>query len=460
MPFLTEIEIKHYRGFYGTRKISPAVPNGTIGSGLTVLVGPNNSGKSTVFAAIRSVIRGARQIDIEHRHAQHALHLTLTNDSGEQKTITNPDLGASTILIGNQSAFPNENDVRIVPSRRAWSSYTGTDRMTEADYWNRQVLSDEQDNYLVSRIAVLTQNDRGHFVKLLKSLMPHLSTWRIELSRGQTFIEYETQTGARHSADLFGDGMASLFRVALSLNDSTPGKLLLIDEPELSLHPQAQKTLASVLSRYSADRQIIVTTHSPYFVSWADVANGARVYRLSQKKDGIAVGSLHPDTVENLRDLTEDWQKPNLLDAVSREVFFAEEVVFLEGQEDVGLLRKFCDENDVPPLSAFGYGAGGFGNISRFLDMAEDLGIPAVAVYDGEHAATADEMADWFPDALVKTLAKPDMRDKPARDKNNKETDEIAKEGIFDRKGIIKPEYKQYRLDLIDEIGVFLKAKD
>jgi ABC-type uncharacterized transport system ATPase subunit len=458
MPFLTNIGIAHYRGFYASRTIAPAIPNGKAGSGLTVLVGPNNSGKSTVVSAIRFVAGGPRQVDVEHRHPEDALVLSLENGLGETKTLTNPDLGAVTVIQGNEKAFPTTEDVRLVPSRRAWSAYTSTARMEQHDYWRRQIVIDEQDTFLVSRLACLSADDRERFSKLLKELLPQLSAWRIELSRGQTFIQYETEAGARHAADLFGDGMASIFRVALSLFDSSVNQIVVIDEPELSLHPQAQKLLASVLSRFASDRQIIVTTHSPYFVNWSDLTNGGRIYRLTQKKDGVAIGSLASRTLHRINKLIADWQKPNLLDEVAREVFFADEVVFLEGQEDVGLLRRFGVDRGLPPLAVFGYGAGGAGNIRHFLRMAADLGIPAAAIFDGDHEEDQVMAAEEFPDWKIELLPTDDIRDKPKKDASGKEIAEIEKEGIFDRQGKIKPEYEPYLAELLRTISTALRS--
>jgi predicted ATP-dependent endonuclease of OLD family len=246
--------------------------------------------------------------------------------------------------------------------------------------------------------------------------------------------------------------MASLFRVALALYDSTPNHIIVVDEPELSLHPQAQKQLASVISRFASDRQIIITTHSPYFVNWSELANGAKIYRLTQEKQGISIGSLQPATIANLERLIADWQKPNLLDAVAREVFFADEVVFFEGQEDVGLVRKFTKDRELPAVASFGYGAGGFGNIRHFLKMADDLRIPAAAVYDGDHAEAKEQAENEFPNAFIEVLPTPDIRDKPTRDERGRETDEIEKIGIFDRNGVIKAEHEAYLIDLLARI--------
>jgi predicted ATP-dependent endonuclease of OLD family len=299
---------------------------------------------------------------------------------------------------------------------------------------------------------MLNVEERNRLNGLLKELIPQINTWRVELSRGQTFIQYETHAGAKHAADLFGDGIASLFRVALALMDSIEGSVVTIDEPELSLHPQAQKTLASMLARFAKDRQILITTHSPYLVRWADMSSGAKVYRLTQEAKGVSVGNLRAQTLTSLKQLVADWQKPNLLDAVSREVFFADEVVFLEGQEDVGLLKSFSESRGLPALPAFGYGAGGFGNIKHFLQMARDLNIPAVAIYDGDHAQEKAEAERDFPEALIELLPTGDIRDKPARDKNGRELADIAKVGLFDRHGVLKQEFEEYLTALLARI--------
>src|SRR5450759_3409725 len=52
MPF-QKLTIQGLRGFATEQNLTFAVPNGRAGSGLTVLVGPNNAGKSPVVEALR-----------------------------------------------------------------------------------------------------------------------------------------------------------------------------------------------------------------------------------------------------------------------------------------------------------------------------------------------------------------------------------------------------------------------
>ena len=211
-----------------------------------------------------------------------------------------------------------------------------------------------------------------------------------------------------------------------------------------------------MLARFASDRQVIVTTHSPYFINWSDLAVGAKIYRLTQAPGGVDIGSLSPETIVTLGRMIGDWQKPSLLDAVAREIFFADEVVFFEGPEDVGLVRKFTDDYELPPVPAFGYGAGGAGNLRHFLRMATDLGIPAAAIYDGDHVDAKEEAKREFPDALIEILPTSDIRDKPARGADNREADETEKEGIFDCRGVIKAEHEAFLTDLLNRIGAAL----
>jgi predicted ATP-dependent endonuclease of OLD family len=53
MP-LTQIQILGFRGFSSRATIDLAVPAGFPGSGLTILTGPNNGGKSSILECLRA----------------------------------------------------------------------------------------------------------------------------------------------------------------------------------------------------------------------------------------------------------------------------------------------------------------------------------------------------------------------------------------------------------------------
>ena len=56
---LTELVVHGYRGFAEPQTLSFAIPTLNPGSGLTILVGANNSGKSTIVEALRDCAGGS-----------------------------------------------------------------------------------------------------------------------------------------------------------------------------------------------------------------------------------------------------------------------------------------------------------------------------------------------------------------------------------------------------------------
>lgn len=86
----------------------------------------------------------------------------------------------------------------------------------------------------------------------------------------------------KHSSNGAGDGYINIFNIVDSLYDSTENNVILIDEPEISLHPDLQRKLFNLLVEYSKDKQIIVSTHSPYFVDWSLFSEKTKIIRLKR----------------------------------------------------------------------------------------------------------------------------------------------------------------------------------
>lgn len=448
MAHLDKITIEHFRGFLAERQISLAVPNGNKGSGLTILVGPNNVGKSTIIEALRITLSPPQMMDRRERHVDRAVRISIQDTDKKLMQLTNPGLGA---VISVQGEAHPVGKLRYVPARRSWTPRTSNRNIGPTAYWQQRTNDNRADDpNVVARLASFAPEEKVAFQQVITQLAPQVSNWVIEYSDGYSYLEYTTINGSTHTADLFGDGIASLFRIALALYDPDTDVCIVIDEPELSLHPQAQRRLADFISTKAAQRQIIVCTHSPYFVNWSDLNANAHIYRLRQDRNGIDPRQLSSGAVTGLKKLFEDWEKPQLLDPVAREVFFADEVVFFEGQEDIGLIRRFVETENLAPIQAFGYGVGGAGNIQYFLRMAIDLGIPAFAVFDRSSQAEYDYVRNHFPEARVELLPTEDIRDKPPRNGKG------ARDGLFNRDGTIKLLHRDYLIGLIAEIRAYL----
>lgn len=281
-----------------------------------------------------------------------------------------------------------------------------------------------------------------------------------------------------------GSGLQRAIMIALiqvyskMLNTGASKKpfFLFIDEPELYLNPQAQKILLDALRQISANEQVFLVTHSPYFIDWDDYANGAKIGKARRTELGTEICWLDsPASYSNLlTNHVSTWQQPQLLDVASKEILFSEKLLFLEGQEDVGLIRKWLKENNKTiNFDIFGYGVGGFGKFAAFLKLASDLGLRKVAVvYDNGTAEKVRMGQDIHINSTYKLLqlAANDIRDKfkscgscvkCAASKYNQCTSRTqAKVGCFDESGNIKDgtvEYSDFCAKF-DEISEYLNT--
>jgi len=435
---LKRLIIKDFRGFYKLQSLKFAIPNEKPGSGLTVIVGPNNSGKSTILEAIKRFAKNAPQFKVGERHNNCNILLKIENTKKEEKIIQT--YGGSNADYKGREIYPAINNFYLISARKYWQPFFSPLTLNRNSYKNTlfSINRSGSDSSFGQRIADIEKNStkRQRFNELMKSLLPSFKFWVIDLDEtGQNYIKYTTGKGDTHNSDYWGDGIISLFKIVAAIIEEDKQEVLVIDEPELSLHPQLQKRLAKVLSDYSREKQIILITHSPYFVRWGDLKNGSNIIRLNKKEDKqCKIFSLKrvADYYEKLITFNENWHKPHILDIVAKELFFAENIVFVEGQEDVGLLKKFIFENNINiNFDIFGYGSDGAGNIQYFLEIAKDLGIDAGAIFDADQTILKNKVEKQFPEFCIKQISKDDIRDK------------FNKEGLFNKDGEIKIEHKE-----------------
>jgi predicted ATP-dependent endonuclease of OLD family len=218
-----------------------------------------------------------------------------------------------------------------------------------------------------------------------------------------------------------GHGMQRGFLVAvlkeLVDNEQKGGPKLLLgfEEPELYQHPPQAQHMVGVLERLAEpenNSQIIVTSHSPYFVSSKGFEN-IRMFRKCGKKRYSVVKWTDYTKVE--KRLTEAFgektQSPTSLMATmgqimqtsQKELFFSPVVVLVEGEEDVAFIATHL--NLTGEWKTFRRNgchfvvAGGKNNIPRLLAIAQEFGIPAFVVCDSDIETSIEglERAEKLP---------------------------------------------------------------
>jgi hypothetical protein len=196
----------------------------------------------------------------------------------------------------------------------------------------------------------------------------------VEIFRAALAHDRRTSTGQALSVI---DALESCCACGLS------GLLLLIEEPELYLRPQAQRYLYRLLREFAlAGNQVVYSTHSPAFLNVARLDELVFVERLPQ----TGTRALQPEPVS----ADEDFRVMTEFDAARSELFLARAVVLVEGLTEK-LVLPFV-------FSALGYDVdreaisiiecGGKPNIPLFARICRATGIPFVVVHDSDRKAS------------------------------------------------------------------------
>ncbi len=120
--------------------------------------------------------------------------------------------------------------------------------------------------------------------------------------------------------------------------------MLLIEEPELFLHPVAQEQMRDALEAISTSNQVIYATHSPLLVS-ADCLPGlVRIHKVLKSPQSIEETNMvnRPITEESLKNTKDILAILNL--QRSAYSFFATTIILVEGEGDRHLHRALIEK--------------------------------------------------------------------------------------------------------------------
>lgn len=218
----------------------------------------------------------------------------------------------------------------------------------------------------------------------------------IQLKAGERVFEGEL---AR-----FGHGfqrsylLALLQELAFSEESSAPTLIFGCEEPELYQHPSQAKHLSDVLEGLSTKKaQVIVSTHSPYFVR-GEYFESLRMVRYDRTKAQSCIFSATFEEInKRVHEITgdkisgPDTQMAKLEQSLQpglSEMFFAPKIVFVEGSEDeayiTSLLIATDSWNEYRRCGTHIVGVNGKSGFLVPLIIADILSIPRFVVFDAD----------------------------------------------------------------------------
>lgn len=450
--------IKGLRGFVEKQELHISLPNGKTGSGLTILVGANNSGKTTIIEALRatsqrhhlpSFAMGRRNIQ-----SGDTVSIKIIDNSDKIFEMESARAGSSEVKLNG--VYSIEGNIFVLPSRRAFNPFFNKYEFDRNSYISSNGFpaqrTSQQDNFYGRLFNA--ESNRESFNDVLKKVIDPLPEWSIDQSdNGQYFLKFSKGT-VSHSSEGAGEGIVSLFFIIDSLYDSNPGDIIVIDEPELSLHPSLQKRLAQLISEYSKDRQIIIATHSPYFIDLNILQNGASIARVHQQNNSTKISQMSNESAKFINKSLNNLYNPHVFGLDAKEVFFLDEkIILVEGQDDVIFYKIILDKLDINFIGDFyGWGIGGADNMDKMAKLLMELGFEKViGIVDADRAHRISRLIEQFPQYKFHAINANDVRTKEPRNA----TKQI--DGILDENKNIRSEYFDPTKEMFISIKEYLE---
>jgi energy-coupling factor transporter ATP-binding protein EcfA2 len=413
---------------------------------MNVLVGPNNSGKSTIIGAVRALAAGLRvarsrspeRLDLRegrragYRLGESTLPISLENVHTEYRDVDSE----VTFVLSNRNklrlVFPSEGGCFLIPEA-VGELITSTAKFKKhfpialsvvpilgpVEHREHQRERDTVVAWLSTHRA--SRHFRSYwryfpdnfdaFARLVKETWPGMEILRPEIADVMTGELSMFCLENRMTRELYwaGSGFQIWCQMLTHLCRAEASACVVIDEPEVYLHPDVQRQLVGILRNLGSD--VIVATHSTEIMAEAepgDIILVDKQKRTSERLKDVAGVQRAMESVGSIQNIT--------LTALARN----RRVLFVEGDGDFRLLRKFARRLGYDELAA-GFGvtpleSGGFGSWQRVTTLADGIGqalgtaLQIGAVYDRDYYCP--EEIDAVKNALSRHLKIPHVHDR------------------------------------------------
>ncbi|MFA5593202.1 MAG: AAA family ATPase [Micavibrio sp.] len=452
---VNSLSVSGYRGFATKQKVTFAKPDGkNEGSGLTFLLGANNSGKSTFLESLKFFgLYSGPELNESQRNEKTSRKVEIELNYLDNLTAT-----IKTVSQGGSStemSWPDDSSrpkIYCLPSRRFFNHEFDSGRISREEMMHslaKKSRNIEALTYFPISLFNITNNpeELNKYNEFLNSILGYELKWHFN-KENRNFIQYEIDT-VSHRSEGVGDGIINLMIIAKAICDASPTDTIIIDEPEVSLHPSAQKRLFAALKKLSKTTQIVLATHSPYFIDFEAIEHGAQIARFYKEGDEIRIAEISPESHKIIKSFLNNASNPHVLGTNAKEILFVEDCVLLvEGQDDVICFEKASKELGIPINGyTFGWGVGGETNMRYFVELLKALGYKKVCGILDKNAKDFNYLKSEYPEYAFLQISTNDIRDKEAR----KEKNEIT--GLFTKGYELKPESKQEIQNTIYEIN-------
>lgn len=253
---ITSITLENFKSF-GERQTVPLQP-------ITVLVGPNNSGKSCFisigeFITDRFELRTNSSPFLTHRPPQGDGEINVYWSDGD----TSPQAWIDLRATGRSTALPflKSRVVKLSIDALRSDAPVTPDPKLEPSGANLPAVLGLWRGFDPDRAQRLDE--------FIRKCLPEIKRVLVAPEQGKQRLWVEQVDGEKFDVHHVSDGVLFFIGLAMNIIDVEPGAILFIEEPEQSLHPRRLFDIVEQLRRSVAEFgcQFVIATHSPVLLN-------------------------------------------------------------------------------------------------------------------------------------------------------------------------------------------------
>jgi len=281
--------------------------------GITTLVGPNGSGKTRALRAIKNALNATNLIGA-HGRKTHFL------------------------AAGRNSPFENFRAAINGPGQMDTADAAFGHRVHQDQWWNFESVTG----------SLFVLNHRADLRLKIEARLQQLFDRSVQLSwsqQGLTIRISPMSGGAPYAANYEASGILQLVALLAAIHNDEIGALL-IDEPEISLHPQHQAFLLEEMEKVAGDpsdptrKLIVIATHSASLLPLRRISDLPTIAFFNSVRQSPA---QVPEDAEIL-ERTKLAAMVARLSTTHRMAMFAERVLLVEGPSDEIITTQLARE--------------------------------------------------------------------------------------------------------------------
>ncbi|MEK7112971.1 MAG: AAA family ATPase [Patescibacteria group bacterium] len=425
----------HIENFRSAKNLDIEFPE----SGMLVLVGPNNAGKSNILRAVHNILgefwfkgETAELNDFYNKDKSNVIKIEITFDNNRRVVFDSSKSWPTYFNENGTQVYASSGNVKddfpctYLPANRSveknlqFKKWELMGKIAKSFNDKAQAKKEELEQKFDEVMRVLDEvenfkNFKEDFVSFFDEMQAD-SPYRLKVNfKAFTPINYfksinilanDSSINDKYDIDVeeLGDGNKSLMLFALIRSYAKNFKkeaqgLLAIEEPEIYLHPQARRHLYSVFKEIvkNSNIQILISTHSSAFL---DTEEFYQIGVVGKNKDeGTKVRQVNKQTLISFCEST--GVPKNQADAENistyygstsnyrlNEGFFSKFLILVEGETEERALplyleaqSVFCDFSGISII-----GVGGKGQIPKYWRLFKSFGLPTLILFDNDNS--------------------------------------------------------------------------